>query len=105
MTIQNRFNRRHSPNRRKTEVAARLHLDDRVEDIVIVDVSYSGMKIALPEPVETGTAVTLDLSGERIPAIVHWSREGFCGLHLLTRLEGKTLKALETARDDLAPYR
>ena len=47
MMMQQSFNRRHSPNRRRTRVKALLHIDDRIEQIVIRDVSYEGMKLAV----------------------------------------------------------
>ena len=99
------FNRRHSPNRRRTHVAALLHMDGTVERVVIRDVSYEGMKITVPEAIAPGTAVTVVVAGEQIPAIVHWSKTGFAGLHLLQRLERDTLVTLETADDDLAEFR
>ncbi len=105
MILNDRFNRRHSPNRRHTRVEALLHVEGRVERAVILDVSFEGMKLSLPETLEVGTAVTVEVMGEQIPAIVHWSKSRFAGLHMLTRLERETLIALETAHDDLAAFR
>ena len=105
MMMQQSFNRRHSPNRRRTRVKALLHIDDRIEQIVIRDVSYEGMKLAVDEDIEVGTAVTVQVASENIPAIVHWSKGGFAGLHLLRRLERQTLVTLETADDELADFR
>ncbi len=105
MMMNETFNRRHSPNRRRTRVAARLHVDDAVKDVVIRDVSYEGMKLSVPNTIAPGTAVMVELAGESIPAIVHWSKSGFAGLHLLRRLERDTLVMLETAHDELADFR
>ena len=105
MMMNGRFNRRHSPNRRNTRVEALCHIEGTVERIIIVDVSYQGMKISVPENIPPGTAVTIEVMGERIPAIVHWSKSGFAGLHMLTRMERETLLALESADDDLAAFR
>ena len=105
MMMNESFNRRFSPNRRQTRVAALLHVDDTVEQVVIVDVSYAGMKLSVPEDMAPGTAVTVEVMGERIPAIVHWSKSRFAGLHLLSRLEAETLLALESADDELAEFR
>ena len=105
MMHQNSFNRRHSPNRRRTKLAARLHLDERVIETTILDVSYEGMKILTEDELPQGTAVTVEIDEERVPAIVHWWKDGRAGLHLLERLERETLLTLETADDDLAEFR
>ena len=99
------FNRPHSPNRRKTRVEAVLDVEGTEVRVIIVDVSYAGMKLSVPEDIEPGTAVTVHVLGDKIPAIVHWSKSRFAGLHLLVRLESETLVALETAHDDLAEFR
>ena len=103
--IHQKFNRRHSPNRRKTRVEAKLDLEGQFHRVFVLDVSYQGMKLSVPEDIEPGTAVTVHVLGESIPAIVHWSKARFAGLNLLVRLESDTLLALETAHDDLAEYR
>lgn len=105
MMIRQEFNRRHSPNRRRTHVPAALLADGDRVGAIIVDVSYEGMKLAVPCPFEPGTPVTIRTLGAAIPAIVHWSRAGFAGVRLLERLESAVLIALETADDDLADYR
>lgn len=105
MMMNQTFNRRFSPNRRKTRVKARLDVEGRALKALILDVSFEGMKIAVRRPLPPGTAVTVGVLGARIPAIVHWYRGGHCGLHLLDRLDGATLRALETAHDELAEYR
>lgn len=99
------FNRRHSPNRRRTRVNALMYLDNFPVNVVIRDVSYEGMKLSVPHDIEIGTAVTIQVAGEDIPAIVHWSKAGFAGLHLLRRLERNTLVTLENAHDELADFR
>ena len=103
--IHQEFNRRHSPNRRKTRVEAQLDLEGQLHRVILLDVSYEGMKLSVPEDIEPGTAVTIHVLGESIPAIVHWSKSRFAGLHLLLRLESDTLVALETAHDELADFR
>ncbi len=105
MDVTHSFNRRHSPNRRQTRVEALLHVDTAVERVVIVDVSYEGLRLSVPHNIPPGTAVTIEVMGERIPAIVHWSKSRFAGLHLLSRLEAETLLALESADDELAEFR
>ena len=105
MMMQQNFNRRFSPNRRRTRVEALLHVDDIVVRTVILDVSYDGMKLSVPNDLPQGTAVTVEVLYEKIPAIVHWSKKQFAGLHLLHRLDRGTLIALETAHDDLAEFR
>lgn len=99
------FNRRHSPNRRRTRVEALLDAEGQRLHAVVLDVSYAGMKLSVPADLEPGTPVTVEFLGERIPAIVHWSRSRFAGLHLLERLGRDTLVTLETAHDDLAEFR
>lgn len=105
MLLRQDFNRRHSPNRRKTCVPALLHVDGAVLEVMILDVSYEGMKLAAAQPLEPGTAVTIEMLEVRIPAIVHWYADGVAGIHLLERLARDVLVALETADDDLAEYR
>lgn len=105
MMMHQTFNRRHSPNRRKTHVPAVLHAEDGVLDAVILDVSYEGMKLAVPCCLSPGTPLTIETLGAAIPAIVHWHRQGFAGVRLLDRLESGVLIALETADDELAEFR
>lgn len=105
MMMSQHFNRRHSPNRRKTRVDAVMAFDDSHYPVTIRDISYTGMKLAVPLAVEPGSPVTLLVLAHRIPAIVHWCRDGFIGIHLLERLDGQTLLALENAEDDLAAFR
>ena len=105
MSMHQTFNRRHSPNRRRTRVPAVLHIDGSFQSVVIRDISYQGMKLAVSENILPGTAVTVGVAGDKIPAIVHWCKSGYAGLHLLERLERSTLVILETADDDLADYR
>ena len=97
--------RRHSPNRRKTRMNAVLEFDDQSQHVVILDVSYDGMKLSVPHIIQPGTAVTVHVLQERIPAIVHWSKSHFAGLHLLKRLRRSTLLSLEASHDELANYR
>ncbi len=63
------------------------------------------MKLAVPVTVEPGSPVTICVLDQEIPAIVHWFRGGHAGIHLLDRLEGQTLLALENADDELAAFR
>ena len=105
MMMHQTFNRRHSPNRRKTRVEAVLHIDGQSLRVVILDVSFDGMKLSVPENIAPGTAATVEVHDARIPAIIHWSRTRFAGLHLLKRFDSATLTKLETAHDDLAEYR
>ena len=105
MMMSQNFNRRFSPNRRKTRVAALLHLDDRVVQTTIVDISFDGMKLKIPLAVEPGTPATVEVGKAKLPAIIHWHRDGHAGLHLLDRIDSETLIDLETAYDDLADYR
>lgn len=71
----------------------------------IVDVSYKGMKLSVPENIPVGTPITIEVMDVTVPAIVHWSQTRFAGVHLLERLRGDTLRALENAHDDLAAFR
>lgn len=104
MMIHN-LNRRFSANRRKTHVDALIDLDGSPVPVVIRDVSYSGMKLSAPVDLETGTALSIRFLDQNVPAIVHWSRMGHIGVHLLQRLDRDTLVALESSDDDLAEYR
>ena len=105
MMISQNFNRRHSPNRRKTNVEAVMLLDDVSHRVIIRDVSFEGMKLSVPIEILVGSPVTIEVLGHSIPAIVHWYKAGHVGVHLLERLESQTLIALESAADDLADFR
>jgi hypothetical protein len=96
---------RHSPNRRKTRVEALADFEGTLHPVTILDISYEGMKLALPVLVFPGSPVAVHACGQRIRGIVHWYRLGHAGLHLIDRLDAKTLVELETAADDLAAYR
>ena len=99
------LNRRFSPNRRKTRVEATIDMDGARVPAFIRDVSFEGMKLDVPIQIEKGTPVTIEVFDQSIPAIVHWCGDGQMGVHLLQRLEGQTLLALENAEDDLAEFR
>ncbi len=105
MMLSQNFNRRHSPNRRKTWVPAMMELDGERYEVTIRNISFEGMKLAVPLVIAPGSPITLHVLNHRIPAIVHWYRGGHCGIHLLQRLEGQTLLALENAADELAEFR
>ncbi len=105
MTMPGTFNRRHSPNRRKTNVDATLSVDGREVPVVIRDISYEGMRVEVGGAYDIGTPATIMVLDHQIPAIIHWYDGGFAGLHLLARLDSQLLIALETAADDLADFR
>lgn len=94
--------RRYSPNRRKIRFDAALVVDDDLIPVIILVVSFDGMRLSIPGTVETGSPVTIKSIGVDIPAVVHWCQNGYAGVHLLERLNSETLKYLETARDELA---
>ncbi|NNE88098.1 MAG: PilZ domain-containing protein [Silicimonas sp.] len=103
--MEQNFNRRHSPNRRETRVEAMMDIDGDLVPVIIVDISYTGMKISVPEDIAVGTPVSISVLDVTIPAIVHWSRLRFAGVHLLQRMDSNTLRTLEKAHDALADYR
>lgn len=105
MMIRQNFNRRHSPNRRKTQVEAVVDVDGVMHPAIITNVSFEGMKLATPIRLEPGSPIMIEVLQQRIPAIVHWCKSPQIGVHLLERLEGQTLIALENASDDLAAFR
>ncbi|MEM7718817.1 MAG: PilZ domain-containing protein [Pseudomonadota bacterium] len=105
MMMSGNFSRRHSPNRRKTRVDAVMALDGVHYPVTILDISFHGMKIAAPCPAEPGSPVMLFVLSHQIPAIVHWHKDGKVGVHLLERLDGQTLLALENAEDEFAAFR
>ncbi|MEM9262969.1 MAG: PilZ domain-containing protein [Pseudomonadota bacterium] len=99
------FNRRHSPNRRKTRVDAVMALDGIHYPSTILEISFQGMKIAAPVSAEPGSPITVFVLSHQIPAIIHWCKDGKVGVHLLERLDGQTLIALENAEDEFAAFR
>ena len=105
MMMSQNLNRRHSPNRRKTRVEALIELDGRFHRVTIRDVSYEGMKLRVPLAIEPGTPITVHVLDHKIPAIVHWNKGTYAGIHLLDRMDAQTLLALETADDRLAAFR
>lgn len=104
MMSQN-FNRRFSPNRRKTRVDAWFSSDLGRQRVVVLDVSFEGMKLKMPKAVPPGTAGTVDVFGNRIATLVHWWKDGSAGVRLAERLDRDLLVALENAADELADYR
>lgn len=105
MQMKQDFNRRFSPNRRKTRVKATLEAEGEAFAVVILDVSYRGLKLSVPHAFTPGTPVFIRLPGAGLRAIIHWSRDGLAGARLLDRLDRDVLIALETADDDLADFR
>ena len=105
MNVHRQPGRRYSPNRRKIRFDAALLVDDDLIPVIILDVSFDGMRLSVPRAVEAGSPVTIKSIGVDIPALVHWCQNGYAGVHLLERMDSKTLKFLETARDELAQYR
>ncbi len=93
--IRQTLERRHSPNRRKTRVEATIASRGARIPAVITNVSFEGMCLSLPHNLAPGTAITIEALNKRWPAVVHWSRSSEAGVHLLERLEGQTLIALE----------
>ena len=75
--------RRYSPNRRKIRFDAALVVDDNLFPIIILDVSFDGMRLAVRRTVEKGSPVTIKSIGVDISAVVHWSQNGYAGVHLL----------------------
>ena len=82
-----------------------MDLDGVRYPIVIRDVSFEGFKLAVPVSIVPGSPITIFVLDRHIPAIVHWCRAGYVGVHLLQRLDGQTLIALENADDALAAFR
>ncbi|MBT8418103.1 MAG: PilZ domain-containing protein [Silicimonas sp.] len=105
MMMNRTFNRRHSPNRRKTRLQAVVAADGATLEATILNVSYRGMRLELLVSLAPGTPVSISVLGHDIRAIVHWSKGGHTGVHLLDALDRDLLVAVETAQDDLAPYR
>ncbi len=105
MMMSQNFNRRHSPNRRDTRVPARADVMGAILNATIINVSFDGMRLELSVDLTPGTPITIEVLNQRIPAIVHWCQDKTVGVHLLERLPGQTLIALENAADDLADFR
>lgn len=97
--------RRHGPNRRRTRVDALADVEGFLIPVTILDISLTGMKLSIPVLLQPGTPIAIQVMEHRLRAIVHWYRLGHVGLHLLDRLDSKTLLAIEAADDDLAEYR
>ena len=94
------LNRRHFPDRRKTHVAAVVTSRGAHLSAVIQDVGFEGMGLSLPHNLAPGTAITIEAMNKHFKAVVCWSRSRCAGVHLLQRLDGQTLLALEGAGCD-----
>lgn len=105
MMMNQNFERRHSPNRRKTHVPALVVVEGATVEASILDVSFRGMRLDLMLPLAPGTPILIRVLGHELPAIVHWSRDNQVGTRLLERLERDLLVEIEGAEDDLAAFR
>ena len=105
MIMNQNFERRHSPNRRKTRVPALVIVEGATVEASILDVSFRGLRLDLMLPLAPGTPILIHVLGHELPAIVHWSRDNEVGAHLLERLERDLLVEIESAEDDLAAFR
>ena len=92
--------RRLGPNRRKTRVDACLDYGNAPVPIKIVDVSLKGMKVEVAKKIQLGTAVTVEVLGRKITAIVSWCHLSHAGLYLLENVDPDLMRTLEGVQED-----
>lgn len=98
--VNSSLNRRLDPNRRKTRVDAWLDYETATVRITIVDVSLKGMKIEVAIEIQPGTAVTVEVLGKDVSAIVSWCDLSHAGLHLVEDIDPELMRILEGVQED-----
>ena len=100
--VYSSLNRRLGPNRRKTRVGAWLDYGKARVPITIVDVSLNGMKVEVAKKVSPGTAVTVQVLGRKVSAMVSWCHLSHAGLYLPEQIDLDCMRILEGAQEDSA---
>lgn len=83
------------PMRHKAQAGAEIISDTGTTQVSIQDISRDGARIAPGMWLARGSAVTLKIEGQDLPAVVHWAREDAAGLRFLDRPDPGTLTKLE----------
>lgn len=101
MMTRESFEKRFHPNRHDFRIIAVMSLeDDEDHDVTLLDVSKHGMKLQTPIALEVGAPVTIYLMADAWPGIVHWSENGFAGLHLLKPFDLRAVLTTQLIEDD-----
>lgn len=85
------------PMRHLARMGASVVSDAGPADVVLEDISRDGAKISPGFWMAPGSAVTLKVGNDELPAIVHWARADAAGLRFLSRPDPDTLRRIEAS--------
>lgn len=103
MTIEGSHRPGYRPMRHKANAGAEIVSDAGIARVELKDISRDGAKITPGMWLARGSAVTLRIDGETLPAVVHWAREDAAGIRFLDRPDPKTLIRLERSAGGARP--
>ena len=103
MTVEGTQRPGYRPMRHKANARAEIVSDAGIARVALKDISRDGAKIAPGMWLARGSAVTLNIDGEALPAIVHWAREDAAGIRFLDRPDPNTLIRLERSAEGPNP--
>jgi hypothetical protein len=83
------------PMRRLAQLGAEVISDAGPAEVTLRDISRDGAKITPGYWMAPGTAVTLKVGADELPAIVHWARKDAAGLRFLDRPDPDMLRRIE----------
>jgi len=83
------------PMRRLTQMGAEIVSDAGIANVSLDDISRDGARISPGLWLAPGSAVTLKIAGQELPAVVHWSKKSSAGLRFLQRPDVETLRLAE----------
>ena len=90
-----RDSKTYRPMRRLAELGAEVISDAGPAPVTLRDISRDGAKITPGYWMARGSAVTLKVGDDELPAIVHWSRDDAAGLRFVERPDPEMLRRIE----------
>ena len=88
------------PMRHVARMGAQVVSDAGPAEVTLRDISRDGARITPGFWMARGSAVTLRVGDDELPAIVHWAREDAAGLRFLARPDPDTLRRIEASGGD-----
>ena len=85
------------PMRRRAELGAEVISDAGPATVTLRDISRDGARITPGYWMARGSAVTLKVGDDELPAIVHWSRDDAAGLRFVDRPDPDMLRRIENS--------